>query len=100
MVSKRKQVLRLGGSSNGTIQPLQPFLALLECREMAPARHRHMHVVKAQVGKTNRKPPIGPRTRRGNSTYKENGMCHEEEKGFPMAESLKKHVKVRDSLGW
>lgn len=37
VVGKRKEILRLGRAGDGSSQPLQPLLALLEGGEMAPA---------------------------------------------------------------
>lgn len=43
VVGERKEVLRLGRAGNGSSQPLQPLLALLEGGEMAPANPKANH---------------------------------------------------------
>lgn len=43
VVGKSKEVLRLGRAGNGSSQPLQPLLALLEGGEMAPAKPKAYH---------------------------------------------------------
>lgn len=43
MVGECKKVLRLGRTGDGSSQPLQPLLALLEGGEMAPANPKANH---------------------------------------------------------
>lgn len=43
VVGKRKEILWLGGAGDGSSQPLQPLLALLERGEMAPANPKANH---------------------------------------------------------